>query len=239
MGLPGEQGVISCPHKIINSLWKHHNLTLLKQTETLGRGSVMCRTLSCGAAAGRAKMLVCTAETKMVIWKTGRERLCKSSRKWLFNSLTEMMMSIFFQLNLLSCLLIVFIFINNYFIFLTTLAQWFSYWYLSLSEKGIWFLLLFSALWHLCLPVIPLSQSWKKRKQTNKINPTLYLWIFSAEHFMRWEKNPELFSLSQQQEGKINYLCLLLKILFKNSKAPDKLLAFHPTSLCYQLLEFL
>lgn len=73
MGLPGEQGVISCPHQIINSLWKHHNLTLLKQTETWGRDSVMCRTLSCAAAAGGAKMLVCIAETKGLKWSLEKQ----------------------------------------------------------------------------------------------------------------------------------------------------------------------
>lgn len=73
MGLPGERGVISCPHQIFNSLCKHRNLALLKQTETWGRGSVMGRTLSCAAAAGGAKMLVCTTDTKGLKWSFGKQ----------------------------------------------------------------------------------------------------------------------------------------------------------------------
>lgn len=63
MGLPREQGVISRPRQVINSLSKHHDLTLLKQTETSGRASVMCKIVGCAAAAGGAKMLVYAAET--------------------------------------------------------------------------------------------------------------------------------------------------------------------------------
>lgn len=48
---------------------------------------------------------------KMVILQRGRERLYESGRKWLFNSLIETT-SFFFSLNLLSGLLIVFIFRN-------------------------------------------------------------------------------------------------------------------------------
>lgn len=212
MGLPGEQGVISCPHKIINSLWKHHNLTLLKQTETLGRGSVMCRTLSCGAAAGRAKMLVCTAETKMVIWKTGRERLCKSSRKWLFNSLTEMMMYIFFQFNLLSCLLIVFIFINNYFIFFNNTGPVvFLLILVTFWKRNLIFAPVFSTLASLssCNPSQPKLEKKETNKQ-NKSNPVFVNLFCRTFHEMGKKSRIILLKPAAGRENK------LLVFTFKN-----------------------
>lgn len=150
--------------------------------------------------------------------------------KWLFNSLTKP--TVFISSTWICWAL------SSLSLFLETLALYFSkqdrhdffFGTTTCHFLNKWFY--FSPAF-LCLGISACLQSVSANAEKGNKQKTsaLYLWIFSSEHFMRWEKSWIILPKPAAAGENEWLICLLLKILFKKSDVPDdKLSEFCSTS---------